>query len=229
VIVRDGIYRMYEQQEDIFYYLTVYNENYSMPAMPQAKGDADSINAQIEMGILRGAYCYRRSEEKTGQVINLLSSGSIMQQALSAKLQLQALGYRVNVWSVTSYNELYRDAVATDRWNRLHPEDPSKQCYLEKLFSEEEGVFVSASDYMSSLGNSIARWMPKAYTVLGTDGYGLSEAREDLRDYFEISDKFIVQAALQSLYQQGAITSELLQQQLAPLGINADKIDPASI
>jgi len=219
VIVREGIDRMYEKQENIFYYLTLYNENHRMPAMPTIDGSSESI----EQGILQGAYCFKRAEPGSAPVVNLLASGSIMQQALSAADQLETLGYRVNIWSVTSYNELYREAVSVDRWNRLHPEADPKRSYISQLFSEQGGVFVAVSDYMTSLTNSIAPWMPEAFTALGTDGYGLSESRECLRDYFEVSDTFIIQAALHQLYKQSLIDVDTLRQQLAPLAVDADK------
>ena len=219
VIVREGIYRMYEKQENIFYYLTLYNENYCMPAMPSTTASTE----QVERGILQGAYCFKHAEDIPAVAVNLLASGSIMQQALAAGEQLTKLGYRVNIWSVTSYNELYREAVSIDRWNRLHPEDKPKLSYIEQLFSKEDGVFIAVSDYMTSLSNSIAPWMPDAFTALGTDGYGLSESREALRDYFEVSDKFIIQAALHPLYKQSLIELETLRQQLEPLDIDSNK------
>lgn len=219
VIVREGIHLMYEKQENIFYYLTLYNENHRMPAMPTFEGSSESI----ERGILQGAYCFKRAEPSSAAVINLLASGSIMQQALSAAEQLEALGYSVNIWSVTSYNELYREAVSVDRWNRLHPEAEPKRSYINQLFSEQTGVFIAVSDYMTSLTNSIAPWMPAAFTALGTDGYGLSESRECLRDYFEVSDTFIIQAALHQLYKESSIDLDTLRQQLEPLAIDADK------
>ncbi|MBQ0721492.1 MAG: pyruvate dehydrogenase (acetyl-transferring), homodimeric type [Gammaproteobacteria bacterium] len=227
VIVREGIKRMYEQQENIFYYLTLYNENHQMPAMPDSPAipdnNGDGSNGTIAAGILQGAYCFKRTEEATGPIVNLLASGAIMQQALSAATQLEALGYAVNIYSVTSYNELYREAVAVDRWNRLHPEEQPRQCYIKQLFAAQGGVFIAASDYMTSLANSIALWMPEHFTALGTDGYGLSESREALRDYFEVSATFIIQAALHQLYSSAAIDLNTLRQQLEPLAIDAEK------
>ncbi len=229
VIVREGIKRMYQQQENIFYYLTLYNENHPMPAMPHSSDKDDGSTEAIEAGILQGAYCFKRGEEGSGPVVNLLASGAIMQQALSAATQLEGLGYCVNIYSVTSYNELYREAVAIDRWNRLHPEAEPKQSYTEQLFAGESGVFIAASDYMTSLTNSIAPWMPEHFTALGTDGYGLSESREALRDYFEVSDKFIIQAALHQLYSSKAIDRKTLRKQLKPLAIDGDKFYAAEL
>lgn len=224
VIVQDGIYRMYECQENLFYYLTVYNENHVMPAMPQNESGADNVAE----GILRGAYCFKRGKLGGGGVVNLLASGAIMQQAIMAAEQLEAMDYRVNIWSVTSYNELYRDGVAADRWSRLHPESEPKSSYVTSTFAEEEGVFIAVSDYMTSLANSISPWMPTQFSALGADGYGLSEARSELRDHFEVSAKFIVQAALYRLYRQGAIDIAQFKQQSQPLGIDAEKPSSAS-
>jgi len=234
VIVREGIKRMYQQQENIFYYLTLYNENHCMPAMPSSSHQSDdaainSSTSTIEAGILQGAYCFKRGENGNGAVVNLLASGAIMQQALSAAAQLEKLGYTVNIYSVTSYNELYREAVATDRWNRLHPEAEPKQSYIKQLFAAQSGVFIAVSDYMTSLANSIAPWMPAHFTALGTDGYGLSESREALRDYFEVSDKFIIQAALHQLYSSAAIDLKTLRKQIKPLAIDSDKFYAAEL
>lgn len=220
IIIRDGIRRMYTEQEDVFYYLTVYNENYAMPAMPEGEG--------VIEGILKGGYCYRRSAKKKGEIINLLSSGSIMQQALQAAESLEESGYRVNIWSITSFIELEREAQACERWNRLHPDEAPKEPYVKTLFKDEEGVFVAATDYMKSLPNSIARWMPESYTVLGTDGYGLSESRECIRDYFEISSRCISQAAISLLYSSGRIDRKRMDKLIAALGLEIDGADSRS-
>ncbi|ARN73436.1 pyruvate dehydrogenase (acetyl-transferring), homodimeric type [Oceanicoccus sagamiensis] len=222
VIVRDGIHRMYELEEKIFYYITVYNENHIMPAMP--------ADESVQDGILNGAYCFKRSEQ-TGDKIHLLSSGSIMQQALSAAATLEEKGYSVDIWSVTSFNELYREADDCERWNRLNPLEQARVPYVESLFEKEQGVFVAVTDYMKALPNSVARWMPSGgsiYTALGTDGYGISESREDIRDFFEISADYIMQAAITGLYQQGKISKEVLSEQLAALSVNVEKINPAT-
>ncbi|MFT7288031.1 MAG: pyruvate dehydrogenase E1 component, partial [Halieaceae bacterium] len=217
VIVRDGIHRMYEKQENIFYYITVYNENYPMPALPTE--DA------VEEGILRGAYCWRRSESE-GEPVHLLASGSIMQRAIAAAALLEARGCAVHLWSVTSFTELSRDADSCERHNRLHPLVEPRVPYVQELFSAERGPVVAVTDYMKALPNSISRWMPESYTTLGTDGFGLSESREDLRDHFEISEHHIAQAAICELHRQGAIGDAELRQLISGLGINAEKADP---
>ena len=173
-----------------------------MPALPE--------DSTIREGILKGGYCYRRSNNAQGEVVNLLSSGAIMQQALQAADMLETLGYRVHVWSMTSFNELARDAQDCERWSRLHPTEPARQPYVKQLFSQEDGVFIAVTDYMKALPNSIARWMPAHYETLGTDGYGLSESRQCLRDYFEISAQCIVQATVSTLFRAGHIDKKQL-------------------
>lgn len=214
----EGIRRMYEQQEKIFYYLTVYNENHVMPAMPEGE--------DIAQGILRGAYCWRRSEVK-GDAVHLLSSGSIMQQAIAAADTLEAMGYTAHIWSVTSFTELARDAEACERHNRLDPLAEPRQPYIQRLFAGESGPMVAVTDYMKALPNSISRWMPQSYTVLGTDGFGISESRPELRDHFEICHRHIVQAVLASLYRSGGLDKESLESQMLELGIDGDRQDPA--
>ena len=218
VIVREGIHRMYQLQENIFYYITAYNENYVMPSLPKKIG--------IEDGILAGAYLYDSSKSEKDSQIHLLGSGSIMQQALAAKAKLETMGYQVSVWSVTSYNELYREAEDCDRHNRLKPFAKARIPYVTKLFGKTSGVYVAVSDYMKALANSIAPWMPENYTVLGTDGYGLSESRPDLREFFEISDDYICHAALVGLYKNESISSADLKKRLLELDIDPDKLNP---
>ena len=219
VIVRDGIRRMYQQGENIFYYITLYNENYPMPPMP--RGD------EVAAGIIKGAYCWR-AREGAGEHIELLASGAMMRQALDAAQQLQALGYAPAIWSVTSYVELAREAEQCEREARLHPLQPRRVPYVESLFAHCQGPVIAVTDYIKALPGSIARWMPASYTVLGTDGFGLSESREDLRDHFEVSATHIVHTALVALYRAGRIGEQQLQAQLAPLGIDAGKGDPAA-
>ena len=218
IIVREGIHRMYTLQENIFYYITAYNENYVMPAMP-----ADKVS---QKGILAGAYHFSSTKSEETSEIHLLGSGSIMQQILNAKKKLEGLGFEVSIWSVTSYNELYREAEECDRQSRLNPFKKTKSAYIQKLFAKTRGVYVSASDYMKSLGNSIAPWMPSSYCVLGTDGYGVSETREDLRTYFEISSDYICHAALVGLFKIERVSSTELRKLCKGLNINPNKPNP---
>lgn len=219
VIVRDGINRMYAHAEKCFYYITLYNENYPMPELPKSEGVID--------GIVRGVYCFKASTKEIADV-HLLASGAIMQQALAAAQQLQAHGLSVSVWSVTSYIELQRDAQSCERWNRLHPLDAPRLPFVQETFAGHPGVFIAVSDYVKALPLTISPWMPATYSVLGTDGFGLSETRAALRDYFEVSEDYIVHAALVSLYREKIITKRKLQEWLAQLNVDENKIDPMS-
>jgi pyruvate dehydrogenase E1 component len=189
VIVREGIRRMYTEQEDLFYYLTVYNENYPHP----------ELSPNSEEGILRGIHLYKAADKSLPDhdkpQVHLFGSGSIMQQVLGAQEILASQGIAADVYSVTSYNLLYRDAMECEAWNRAHPLDEPKSPYLSKILENCCGKFVAASDFMKVLPASIARWVPGDLICLGTDGYGLSESREQLRDYFEISAESIASAA----------------------------------
>ena len=218
VIVRDGIRRMYELQENIFYYITAYNENYEMPSMPEKK--------DVQDGILAGAYHYQSTKSEKSSQVHLLGSGSIMRQVLAAKEKLEAMDLEVSVWSVTSYNELCREAEECDRHNRLHPFDTEWVPYLRDLFAATKGVYVAASDYMKALPNSIAPWMPKSFLILGTDGYGLSESRPDLREYFEISTDYICHAALVGLFRNEELSAAELKKKLKTLDVDPDKVNP---
>ena len=226
VIVRDGIRRMYEQQENIFYYLTVYNEAFPMPAMPE-----NGNRAELEQQIVNGAYLYNFLEPESDSTsasvtISLLGSGSIMQQVLKAADMLVELGFPVKIWSITSYLELAREARSCERWNRLHPFDDRKISILENLFEDTSKVIVAASDFMKSLPESISRWMGPHYTVLGTDGYGLCESRQELREYFEISARHIVHTALVELYRNKSISKDRFEKLLAEIEVDPDKADP---
>ncbi|PCI75379.1 MAG: pyruvate dehydrogenase (acetyl-transferring), homodimeric type [SAR86 cluster bacterium] len=218
VIVREGIRRMYEQQENIFYYITAYNENYLMPAMPSGK--------QVEGAIVAGGYLLSSTKRERDSEIHLLGSGSIMQQVLNARDILEEKGFNVSVWSITSYNELLRDAEECERENRLHPFKKAATPYVEKMFDNTSGSYVAVSDYMKSLASSIAPWMLGHFTALGTDGYGLSESRADLRDYFEISPDYICQAAMVGLMKLGKLDATQLRKHLKGLNIDPDKANP---
>ena len=213
VIVRDGIRRMYQEREDIFYYLTLTNQNYPMPPMPDDAAE----------GIVRGMYALKRTPNAA---VNLLGSGAIMTEILAAAAALEALGKRVNVWSVTSYTELARQGTAAERATMLGAGECEERPYVETLLAEEQGIFVAASDYMKALPLSIARWLPGAYAVLGTDGYGLSESRQQLRRYFEVSTEWIVFAALSTLAQANQGTVEDARRYADEAGLDLTKAMP---
>ncbi|MEM6801045.1 MAG: pyruvate dehydrogenase (acetyl-transferring), homodimeric type [Bacteroidota bacterium] len=218
VIIKDGMHRMYEKQEKIFYYITTTNENYPMPIMPE----------KVEEGIIRGMYRFYKSRKKAakGKKVHLMGSGAILGQVLEARDILEEMGIPTDIWSVTSYTELQRDALEKERQAILSTEEKTKKSYLEKLLEKEKGVFVSAADYVKSWAMSIAKWMPKAYHVLGTDGYGLSESRNSLRDHFEISANYIAFAALQLLRKEGHMSWEEVKSFAEKRELNLEKIDP---
>jgi pyruvate dehydrogenase E1 component len=217
-IIQDGIRRMYEAGEDVFYYITLGNENYPMAAMP--KGAVE--------GILKGMYKLRPAAVKgRGTMVHLLGSGAILREAMRAQ-EILAERYEVaaDVWSVTSYKELRRDALAVERWNRLHPTAKPKQSYVESLLGQEKGIFIAASDYMKSLPEMITRWVPGGLVPLGTDGFGRSENRVSLRRFFEVDAECIALAALDRLAQRGEIKPDRVQKAIEELGIDPEKADP---
>ncbi len=162
-----------------------------------------------------------------GRKAHLFGSGAIMTEVLRAQALLATLGVSADVWSVTSYNELCREGLRVERQNHLAPDSTASQPYIAELLTAEQGVFIAASDYMKSLPLSIARWVPGPYVVLGTDGYGLSESRADLRNWFEVSAEYIAWAALAALYDTGAVSAAELKAAVSTLGINQHKPDPA--
>ncbi len=218
VIIRDGIRRMFEEQENIFYYITVMNENYAMPEMP--KGSKE--------GIVKGMYKFKASEKKTAKLkAQLFGSGTILNEVLKAK-QILEDDYKVaaDVWSVTSYKELRRDGLDTDRWNMLHPSAEQKVSYISRTLKDESGVFVAASDYVKALPDSIAKWFPRPLISLGTDGFGRSEGRAELRDFFEVDAKHIVLATLYALFRENKIKDVVMEKAMKDLNINPDKANP---
>jgi pyruvate dehydrogenase E1 component len=221
VIVQDGIRRMYQEGEDHFYYMTVGNENYVQPPMPDVPG--------IREGILRGLYQYKASETGPSQV-TLFGSGAILNEALKAqKILAEKYGIGANVWSVTSYTELRRDAMTTDRWNRLHPNEPQRKPFLLEALGELDQPVIAASDYMKVVADQISPWLPGKLTALGTDGFGRSENREHLRRFFEVDAESIAAAALSRLASWGRFDRDRAAQAISELGINANSPDPAVI
>ena len=193
---------MYEKQESVFYYISVGNENYAMPPMP----------AGVKEGIIKGLYRFSQSTKTPILKAHLLGSGAIMNQVLEAqKILEEKYNVSTDVWSATSYNELRREALHVERDNLLNGKKTLVP-YVTKMLQNEKGVFVSASDYMKVLGDSIRQWVPGPYTVLGTDGFGRSESREALRDFFEVDAKHIVWATLTTLREQKQIRARVLYQ-----------------
>ncbi|MGZ4733633.1 MAG: pyruvate dehydrogenase (acetyl-transferring), homodimeric type [Terriglobales bacterium] len=222
VIIQDGIKRMYVDQESIFYYLTVTNEPLPMPAMPEGKDVRD--------GILKGIYRFRTSTRKDAKLrAQLFGSGTIMYEVLKAQQILEEqYGVAADVWSVTSYKQLYRDGNDCDRWNLLHPGATPRVPFVSQALKDAPGVLVAASDYMKVLPESIAQWLPRPLVALGTDGFGRSESRVALRDFFEVDAKHIVLATLTALAREKQVKPDLLQQAVKDLGINPEKANPAN-
>jgi pyruvate dehydrogenase E1 component len=216
-IVQDGLRRMYEKGEDLFYYITMYNEDYAMPEMPEGSSE----------GILRGIYRLRPAA-KGNAVAQLFGSGPILNEALRAQ-QILAEKYNVatDVWSVTSYNELRRDALAVERWNRLHPSQPTKQPYILSALGSAPGPIIAASDYMKVVPDQLAPWLLDRLVSLGTDGFGRSDNREHLRRHFEVSAESIVAATLSRLAREGKFDAKKAEAALAELGVDPERGDPA--
>ncbi|MBI1368633.1 MAG: pyruvate dehydrogenase (acetyl-transferring), homodimeric type [Planctomycetes bacterium] len=217
VILRDGIRRMYYENEDIFYYLAVGNEPYAHPAKPEG----------CEEGILKGAYKLKPAPKKAKLRAQLLGSASIINSVLEAQ-QMLADKYDVaaDVWSVTSYTELRREALDVERWNLLHPESEARVPYVTQCFGKVEGPIIAASDYMKALPDLVAKWVPGGIVSLGTDGFGRSESRQALRDHFEVDARYVVLAALKSLADRGEYDKSRLSAVVKELGINPDKPNP---
>jgi pyruvate dehydrogenase E1 component len=221
VIIQEGIKRMYVDQESVFYYLTVTNEPLPMPPMPEGKS--------VREGILKGMYRFKESKRKDAKLrAQLFGSGTIMYEVLKAQEILEEkYGVASDVWSVTSYKELYRDGNDCERWNMLHPTDKPKVPYVTQLLQDAPGVLIAASDYMKVLPEAICRWMPRNLAALGTDGFGRSEGRQALRDFFEVDAKHIVLATLHALLRDKQIKPEIVKQAVKELGINPEKANPA--
>ncbi len=220
VIIRDGIRRMYEEQESIFYYLTVGNENYPMAPLPA--GD------RVKEGILKGMYKFKKSEKKKAKLhAQLFGSGAILNEALKAQQFLEErYDIAADVWSVTSYKELRRDGLEVERWNLLHPGEEPRRPYVTECLADEPGVFVATSDYMKALPDSIARWSPKPIVSLGTDGFGRSDTRKALRDFFEIDYRYVALGVLTSLLKEDKIKLDVVNAAMEELEINPDKLNP---
>jgi pyruvate dehydrogenase E1 component len=219
VIIEDGIRRMYKEGESIFYYITVMNEQYEMPSMPEG----------VREVILKGLYRLRASGKKKAKArAQLLGSGAILNEVVKAQAILEEqYDVAADVWSVTSYQELYRDGHAAERWNRMHPGAAPRVPYVTQCLGGAEGVIVAASDYVKALPDAIDRWMPRPITPLGTDGFGRSEGRAALRDFFEVDAKHIVLATLGDLLRDRAIEASVVKKAIKDLGIETEKANPA--
>jgi len=219
IIIQDGIRRMYVDQESIFYYLTVMNEQYAMPEMPKG----------AQEGILKGMYRFRAASRPDAPLrAQLFGSGAILPEVIKAQEILESkYNVSADVWSVTSYTELYREGHACERWNMLHPRETPRLPYVTRCLKDATGVLIAASDYVKAMPDAIDRWLPRPLTSLGTDGYGRSEARAALRDFFEVDYRYIIVATLAALARDGKLDASVVDQAIKAHNVNPEKANPA--
>jgi len=221
VIVQDGMRRMYAEQENIFYYITCMNENYVHPPMPEG----------VTEGILKGMYLLESAKAKKGRPrLQLMGSGTILREVqAAAKILDERFNVDADVWSVTSFSELRREALEVDRWNQLHPLEKPRTSYVAQCFADRKGPFVAATDYMKTVPDQIRQWVPGRYVTLGTDGFGRSDGRKALREFFEVDKHSIVVAALKALADEGSVKQEVVAGAIREFGIDPEKRDPVTL
>jgi pyruvate dehydrogenase E1 component len=217
IIVKRGLERMIERDEDVFYYLTVYNEAVPMPPMPEG----------VEEGVLRGLYPFSKPQEERKHHAQILTSGSMMANALKAQ-EVLAENHDVaaTVWSAPSFQQLRTDALETERWNRFHPEQPKKTPYVTRSLEHSEGPVVAVTDFMKAVPDQVARWIPQRYLSLGTDGFGRSDGREALRRHFEVDPEHIVVAVLAALSESGEVKPEEVSEAIKRYDIDPERGSP---
>jgi pyruvate dehydrogenase E1 component len=215
VILCDGIRRMYEQGEDVLYYVSVHNENYDHPAMPEGGG--------VEEGILKGLYRCSAGKEGLQHKAQIIGSGAILMQALRAQVLLEKYGVSADVWSATSFKRLRTEAQAAKRWNMLHPTEPVRRSYLEEVVAGRPGPWVAVSDNLKLVADQIAPWIPGGLTTLGCDGFGRSETRKVLRRFFEIDAECTAVATLYALFQRGEVPATVVETAIRELGVDPEK------
>jgi pyruvate dehydrogenase E1 component len=224
VIIQDGLRRMVTEQEDIFYYLTVMNENYSHPAMPKG----------AEAGIIKGLYKLSEGAKAKGKSkkprVQLMGSGTILREVMAAAELLEAdWGVAADVWSATSFNELRREAQETHRWNLLHPDKKQKHSYVEQCLAGAEGPIIAATDYMRAFPDQIRPYVHSRFVTLGTDGFGRSDSREALRRFFEVDRHYVVLAALKALADDGVLPASKAAEAIKKYGLDAERANPVNV
>ena len=222
VIIQDGLRRMYEKQEDVYYYITVMNENYEHPAMPDGVEDA----------IMKGMYRFKQGQagSKVAPRVQLLGSGTILREVIAAAdLLVNDFGVVADVWSVPSFTELRREAIEVERWNTLHPTETPRKSHVETCLGEPEGPVIAATDYMRLMADQIRAWVPRRYRVLGTDGFGRSDYRKKLRHFFEVDRHWVTVAALKALADEGTIQASVVADAIKKYGLDPEKPNPAKV
>jgi pyruvate dehydrogenase E1 component len=220
VIIQDGLRRMYSEEEDVFYYITLQNEQYPMPPM----------QPEWREGVLRGLYRFSPAAEPRALHVQLFGSGAILREALRAqRILLEGYGVSSDVWSVTSYQQLRSDALSCERWNRLHPEAEPRASFLGRALAGARGPVVAASDYLKAVADQVARFVPGRFVPLGTDGFGMSDTREALRRHFEVDAESIVVAALDALRLDGKLDASVVARAIGELGVDPEKREPISV
>jgi pyruvate dehydrogenase E1 component len=219
-IVQDGLRRMFDQNEAIYYYITLQNEDYAMPSMPEGQ----------QQGILKGIYKFAAAQDRLERHVQLFGSGSIMQQVLRAqKLLVESFGVSSDVWGVTSYQQLRNDALSCERHAMFHPNDEPRVPYLSQVLRGVPGPFIAASDYIKATADAVARWIPGRFVPLGTDGFGMSDTRQALRRHFEVDAESIALSALHALKQDGKASAEEVAAAIQKLGLDPEKIEPMRV
>jgi pyruvate dehydrogenase E1 component len=220
VIIQDGLRRMLEDQEDVFYYITLMNENYAHPALPTG----------AEAGILKGMYAFRSMPESDAPRVQLLGSGVILNEAVAAADLLKSdWGVESDLWSCPSFTELRREAMSASRWNLLHPTQEARVPYVTACLSGTRGPVIAATDYMRAFADQIREYVPRRYKVLGTDGFGRSDSRANLRRFFEVSRYYIVLAALTALAEEGELPRAKAAEAIAKYGIDCERAAPWTV
>jgi pyruvate dehydrogenase E1 component len=220
VIIRDGIRRMYQEQEDVYYYITLMNENYQHPGMPQG----------AEEGIVKGMYLLKDGGVATGPRVQLLGSGTILREVIAAAdLLRDDWNVASDIWSVPSFTELRRDGMSVERWNLLHPGETPRKSYVETLLEKRTGPAIAATDYMRAFADQIRAWVPGRYVTLGTDGFGRSDYRVKLRTFFEVNRHYVTVAALKALADEGRVDRSIVFEAIKKYGIDVERPDPWTV
>jgi pyruvate dehydrogenase E1 component len=220
LIIHDGMRRMYVDKEDIFYYLTLYNENYTMPPMPEG----------VEAGVLNGLYKLKAGPDRLKHKAQIFGSGPLIREVMRAQAILaENYGVSADVWSATNYKRLRNETLQAARWNMLHPTETPRKSYLQSTLEKETGVFVAVSDNMKIVSEQIAPWVPGGLTALGTDGFGRSDTRQRLRRFFEVDAECVVVATLHALADKGQIERKQVAKAIKDLDLDPEKVHPQVI